>query len=249
MASLATLLKSLSVSASVLLIAASAHADTFNVSYLGAGVQSSSSYTSVETFNSATVSGGTLTTNFNGSSVIGTYSGDFSLSAPNVFGGAGGTGKFITTSSTYTLSLSSTVNYFGMWFSALDSGNQLSFYNGSTLVFSFSPANYAALVGSCPTSAPSPNFCGNPNPSEAGNTGQQYAFLNFYDPTGTFNKVVFTENPQVGGFESDNHTLGSLTAPPTGTPITPTPEPSTFALLGTGLAGAAGAIRRKLSRG
>ena len=233
---------------SVALLTHTASADSFSVSYLGAGVQSSSNSTYVENFDSATVSGGTLTTTFNGSPVTGTYTGGFSLSSPNVYGGAGGVGQFITTGSSYTLSLSSTVNYFGMWFSALDQGNQLAFYNNSTLLFSFSPANYAALVGACPTSAPSPNFCGNPNPSQSGNTGQQYAFLNFYDSTGAFNKVVFTESPQVGGFESDNHTLGNLTAPPAGTPLSPVPEPSSIALLGTGLIGCAGALRRKLSR-
>lgn len=244
------LLQIVSASTAVLLLAAAARpasADSFNVSYLGAGVQSSSDSTYVETFNSASVTNGTLTTTFNGSPVTGTYSGNFSLSGPNVYGGAGGTGKYITTSSSYTLTLSSDVNYFGMWFSALDDGNQLSFYEGTTEVFSFSPANYAALVGACPTTAPSPNFCGNPNPSQAGNNSQQYAFLNFFDSNGTFNKVVFTENPQVGGFESDNHTLGMLSTTPGGTQITPTPEPSTFALLGTGLFSAAGVLRRKLS--
>ena len=244
-------LRFVTAAASLLVLAASAHtaaADSFNVSYLAAGVQASSDSTFVENFDSATVSGGTLTTHFNGSSVTGTYSGNFSLSTPNVFGGAGGTGKFITTASSYTLDLSSGVNYFGLWFSALDSGNQLAFYQGSNLLFSFSPATYAALVGACPTSAPAPNFCGNPNPTEAGDNGQQYAFLNFFDATGSFNKVVFTENPQVGGFESDNHTLANLSTIPGGTPLSPVPEPSTLALLGTGLASVAGTIRRKLTR-
>ena len=252
MPSLSKVIQIVSSSAVALLLAATARpaaADSFNVSYLAPGVQASSDSTYVESFDAATLSGNTLTTHFNGSSVTGTYTGNFSLSNPNVYGGAGGAGKYITTSSSYTLSLSSNVNYFGLWFSALDNGNQLAFYQGSTLVFSFSPANYAALVGACPTSAPSPNFCGNPNPSQAGNNAQQYAFLNFFDSNGVFNKVVFTESPQVGGFESDNHTLGMLTTTPGGTQVTPTPEPSTFALLGTGLLGAAGTLRRKLSRG
>ena len=62
----------------------------------------------------------------------------------------------------YTLTLSNPVNYFGMWFSALDQGNQLTFYNNSTLVFTFTPSDYAQLVGVCPTNAPEPNYLRQP---------------------------------------------------------------------------------------
>ncbi len=127
-----------------------------------------------------------------------------------------------------------------MWFSALDQGNQLSFYDNSTLLYSFTPAAFMALVGACPSAS---GFCGNPN--SGGNSGQQYAFLNFFDSNGSFNKIVFTEDPAIGGFESDNHTVANLATPPGGTPInSPVPEPSTLLLLGTGAVGAAGTLRR-----
>ena len=235
-----------------LLSSASAVADPFTVSYYGAGVQSSPASSYVENFNTAVASGSGLTTNFGGSPITGTYSGNFAIIPPDLFGGANGVGQYITTFSSYSLSLSGGVNYFGMWFSALDAGNQLSFYSGSNRVFSFSPGDYAALVGVCPTAAPAPNFCGNPNPAHAGNTGQQYAFLNFYDPAGTFDSIVFSENPAIGGFESDNHTLGNLTTDPGGTVIgggpSPVPEPSSLVLLGTGCVGLAGALRRMRRR-
>jgi hypothetical protein len=220
-----------------------AMADTFHNTYLAPGVQASSDSTHTETFSSFNGS----TTNFNGSGITGTYTGAFSISGANLYGGADGTGSFITTSSSYTLTLSSAVNYFGMWFSALDGGNQLSFYSDSTLVFSFSPNDYASLVGVCPTGAAEPNYCGNPNAAFYNqDSDQQYAFLNFYDTNGSFNKIVFTENPQIGGFESDNHTLGTLTGDPSGTPLDPVPEPSTFVLGFSGIVAGIAGTRRQL---
>jgi hypothetical protein len=45
-----------------------------------------------------------------------------------------------------------------------------------------------------------PAYYGNPNPPFKGdNSGQPYVFINFYDTTGTFDEVTFTENPAVGG--------------------------------------------------
>jgi hypothetical protein len=131
-------------------------------------------------------------------------------------------------------SLASGINYFGFWLSALDSGNIVTFLRSGLPVFEFTPTNLISLLGACPNALNA--FCGNPNPPFlGGNAGELYAFLNFTDDSGTFDRIVFTENPTVGGYESDNHTVGFVTGS-SGTPI-PTPEPMTAALLGAGLAG------------
>ncbi len=222
-------------------------ADSFSVTYLAPGVQtpSASTTTYYETFNS----GFTGTTNFNGSGITGTYSGDYAILPADMYGGAGGTGKYIATTTpngkpgSYTLTLSQQVNYFGLWFSALDSGNDLYFYNNNTLVYSFLPSNYSTLVGPCPDA--SNPYCGNPNSAFLGqDSGQQYAYLNFLDTNGTFNKIVFTEDPAVGQFESDNQAIAQNVNSIPGTQITP--EPDTLMLFGTGILGLAGIVRRKI---
>lgn len=173
-----------------------------------------------------------------------TYSG-LTVSAANEYGGAGGSGSFATVSNgSYTLNLSTSgglsgVNYFGLWFSALDAGNDLKFYEKNalgqeTLVYEFTPTLFESLVGSCPKSSNA--FCGNPNSNYSGDdSGEQYAYLNFFDTTGYFDEIVFTESTSAG-FESDNQTVGyidPITA--SGTVIGATPEPGSFVLLATGL--------------
>ena len=220
-----------------------AHADAFTITYLAPGVQTPASITTnYETFTTPTYVGGSLTTNFAGSSVTGTYSGAYQVYAANEYGGAG--------VNSYTLTLSQSQNYFGLWFSALDSGNQLQFYDGSTLVETFTPSNYAALVGVCPTSAPQPNYCGNPNSAFLNqDAGEQFAYLNFYDTTGSFNSIVFTDTVSGFGFESDNQAVAIVNPNnPIGTVLNATPEPSTFVLLGSGILGMAAAARRRLTR-
>ncbi len=208
-------------------------ADTFSASYLAAGVQTPNASNNVNTFESGVYNSAAGTTTFNGSGITGTYSGSYAIQSANLYGGAGGTGNYIATAGTYSLNLSSSVNYFGLWFSALDSGNQLSFYKDSTLLFTFTPTAYQQLVGACPSSSNA--FCGNPNTAFKGqDSGEQFAFLNFYDSNGSFNKVTFTQTTAYGAFESDNHTVANLSSAPLGTAIV-TPEPSSSVLAITGI--------------
>lgn len=170
-------------------------------------------------------------------SITGVYSGALSISNNHTWGGAGGTGNYATvTNNHYTLTLNTSgsvpgLNYFGLWFSALDAGNELQFFKGNTLIYSFTPALFSSLVGACPDASNA--FCGNPNNSE--DKGEQFAFLNFFDTAGYFDRIVFTETG-TAGFESDNHTVGYMNPiNPTGTVIGATPEPGSIVLLLTGL--------------
>jgi hypothetical protein len=174
-----------------------------------------------------------------GAEISGTYTGGLVIYSADQYGGAGGSGYYpelFASGGSYAVALTTSgglpgVNYFGMWFSALDAGNELQFYNGSTLLYTFTPALFASLVGACPNATNA--FCGNPN-NKTEDSGEQFAFLNFYDTNGYFDQVVFTESGG-GGFESDNHTVGYMNpVVPTGTPIV-TPEPGSLALMLTGL--------------
>ena len=107
--------------------------------------------------------------------IQGDYAGSLTRSSNFTYGGAGGSGYYPTvTDDNYLLTLTTLgdvpgVNYFGLWFSALDGGNQLQFYEGSTLLYTFTPAMFQTLVGACPGSA----FCGNPNNGK--DAGEQFA--------------------------------------------------------------------------
>jgi hypothetical protein len=242
------------------------YGDSFEVTYAPAGTQepdtttlckgASTCWIGEETFPTSSVP-----TNANFSriaysgapsgSITGVYSGALTISSANQYGGAGGTGYFATVSdNNYTLTLTASgassgvpgVNYFGLWFSALDNGNQLQFYDDSTLLYTFTPALFSSLVGECTGSNP---FCGNPN-NRTQDAGEQFAFLNFYDMDGYFNNVVFTETT-TAGFESDNHTVGYMDpVNPTGTEVGETPEPGSFVFVVTGLLALVG-IKRQIA--
>jgi hypothetical protein len=235
-----------------------AFAGAISVTYLAPGVQAPTS-TSVETFDGVTAGNygslsnpvaATLTTNFNNNAagITGTYSGAFTIATADVYGGANGTGNYITTTQPdggYTLTLSTGVNYFGYWLSALDSGNQVQLEDNGVVVYTFVPQDLINALGTCPENNNVTNpYCGNPN--GGGNDPQLYAYVNFFDNGGTFNQIVYTETIANAGYESDNDAVANLTTAPGGTPLGPVPEPSSLVLLGTGALGIAGSLRRKL---
>lgn len=192
---------------------------------------------------------------------MGTYDQTYVLAADK-YGGAGGTGKYAVQSVSVgspnavpvtTLTLNAQSAYFGLWWSAGDAFNKLSFYSGVDLVAEFTTAGLLSVL---------PNtYKGNPNAPFLGqNSGEKYAFFNVYGQDGaTFDKIVFT-NVGSSGFESDNHTVragawgsevgeagpepGVPVAKIEGSSVTPVPETTTW-VMGFLALGAAGFLARR----
>jgi PEP-CTERM motif len=116
-----------------------------------------------------------------------------------------------------------------------------SLHNGDTLYFDLYNTSYSNDVFSSSTSISS--------------DGENHAYITSFNGTiGSYGNIVGT---YVGMEDLPNHdsdwdynddTFVFANVNPKDPPPAPTPEPGTFALLGTGLLGAAGAIRRKFAR-
>jgi len=125
------------------------------------------------------------------------------VGAANQFGGAGGTGRFITLGDA-TLTLTETRRYVGFWWSAGNSPNNVTvnLQNGSTETFN--AGTLSTALGTCGTSA----YCDNPNTGIPDrDTNQLYAYVHIRNEVG-FNSIRF----EGAGFELDNISV-STTVP------------------------------------
>jgi hypothetical protein len=134
------------------------------------------------------------------------------LSGFNLYGGANGTGKYPGTGG--TINLNTAVNYFGLWVSAMNGGNTITFYReqGGAQLYQFTLAQMTGLVG---TSSNTNLYYGNPNwlilgyaNQFAAQGGEPFAFVNFYDTDNKFKYITI----EGAGFESDNWTVGDYSA-------------------------------------
>jgi hypothetical protein len=148
---------------------------------------------------------------FAGNNTLGSYD-HLLVRSADAFGGAGGKGMYMTVntsinagSSPTTLTLATPERYFGLWWSAGDPSNLLSFYSGSTLLQTFRTSDIVNFINA---QANKSAFYGNPNNGQ--NQSEPYVFLNFYadlsNPGLTFNRIVFSI-VGASGFEQDNHTI------------------------------------------
>jgi len=138
---------------------------------------------------------------------VGTYD-QVAIIPANRYGGADGTGTYLVQSNgippggavpTTTLTLNTPSAYFGLWWSAGDATNRLTFYNGADVIADFTTASLLSVL---PTT-----YKGNPTTPFLGqNSGENYAFFNVFGQDGsTWDRIVFG-NDGGSGFESDNHT-------------------------------------------
>jgi outer membrane autotransporter protein len=150
---------------------------------------------------------------FAGNASLGSYDHLLVVSA-DAFGGAGGIGAYMMVSSNVnkassptTLTLRTPQRYVGLWWSAGDPKNVVSFYSGNTLIETFTTSDVVNFID---TQANARAFNGNPNTGQ--NKGKPYAFLNFYadpsNPNLTFDRIVFS-NVGSARFQLDNLTIAS----------------------------------------
>jgi hypothetical protein len=191
------------------------------------GIQSSSA------INTTTIDFDSASTGFHGSqsfslpgALTANYVGTQFVLPADQYGGAGGVGNYLSVQAgtSVTLNLSAAQAYFGLWLSAADFANQVTFYNGNQLVGSFSAASLTLLPAA---------YSGNPNSQFLGDDpSEKFVFINFYAQTANdmFNQIVFTNLPGGTAFESDNHTFSTTLQAPTDVP-----EPCSLAIGGIGL--------------
>jgi hypothetical protein len=209
-----------------------------------------------ETFNS--FSTGNLSSS--GTLAIGdfTSTGAFIVNA-DAWGGAGGTGRYISAGTGRTLSVTLTPSrYVGFWWSAGNNGNLVNIYGtGDTLLGSFNASAIINLIGpkGTPNSVVAADgqtysgalYYGNPNGTfgQPDSLNEPYAYVNLRlsDPTLTFTRIDFT-GP---GFEFDNVTI----SPNYYNPTAAVPEPGQVAasmLLLAGIGGYVWMKRRKTAK-
>lgn len=225
-------MKTLLAAAAALALAGTSQAATL-VSFEAPGVQSTTigfGQIAVEDFDAQTVGNPIVpvNTSFAAIGVSGLFSSTQILPADQ-FGGAGGTGNFVAVRDTGDLAIDFTgtpLNYFGVWASALDAANTVSFFKNGQLLSSTNLTSFPLPGG----------YNGNPTAAFLGqNSGENYAFFNFRVTEG-YDRVVLSQNGG-GGFELDNVTIGTV------------PDASVWSLLiaGFGLVGVAARGRRRAS--
>jgi hypothetical protein len=189
-----------------------------------------------ETFNE--FSTGPVSTTTGLATSIGTLTGGY-IFAANEYGGAGGTGNFyaigkevgVQTTFPGILTFNGPQTYFGLWWSATDPQNSLTFYNGATPIETFTSAEITAGLSGAYLSNPSGTFAGQ-------DKGEDFVYLNFDVTSGApITSVQFNDGNETStGFEMDNFSI-----------IAPSKVPdaaSTLTMLGLGSAGLTALGRR-----
>ncbi len=100
-----------------------------------------------------------------------------------------------------TITLDSKARYFGINWGAMSPGNTFSFYNGNTLIKSYSTETVAPLALL--------------HAQQHGGEGNGYAHFSASEKSEMFDRIVISQVGQ-GGFESDNHSFSVQAVPEPG---------------------------------
>jgi PEP-CTERM motif len=177
----------------------------------GQGQTSSQSGVTILDFNTNTLPSGVTLTAAASNLVTGSLTGVYA--AP-----PGDTSRYLTVSPTsgtpVSISLGSAANYIGFYAGSLDDFNLIQFFNGLTLVSSYTGSALAALAGV---------------PANGDQSIGRY--FNVFENANSFTTVLLTSTQNA--FELDNFAIG-VAAPPNQVPL-----PGTLSLFGLGLIAAA----------
>jgi hypothetical protein len=212
-----------------LVLASHANAAPVIVSFEAPGIQNTTvalTTKAIETFDSFTPGyKEPLSAPFGGGALHGIYDKTFIVAA-NQYGGAGGAGNYNLVQTTSVLTVAGgTADFFGLWATALDGGNTVSFFKEGINVGSVKLTDYALPD----------TYKGNPTEPYLGQDPSEiFAFFNIVVPGG-FDRVDLVENGG-GGFENDNQTIGTVAA---------APEPAIWMMMiiGFGMVGTAMRLR------
>ncbi|MBN3895766.1 MAG: hypothetical protein HWQ41_10990 [Nostoc sp. NOS(2021)] len=188
-----------------------------------------------------------------GTTNVGSYKNTL-IQNPDQYGGAGGTGKYFDVNANIsagqtvsTLNLANPESYFGLWWSAGDANNVLTFLSQGQVVQTITTADVVKYIAGLANKA---SYYGNPNSTFANqDSGEPFAFINFYDVGGTFDQVQFS-NIGGSGFESDNHTVATGYKSIIGNVVTQA-VPESSSLLGVlviGFVGATSVMTRRVNK-
>lgn len=156
------------------------------------------------------------------------YDGNLSIREDNVYGGADNTHYIepATKGSNFEVQINENQKYFGLWWSAGDGSNILTFRKDGEVVATFNTQNVLDTLAELDNE--SDYYC-NPTPLHNGAVCHEpYAFINFFfEGDEEYDEITLESTSAGGNFESDNHTFSTEEQEITGVIIPP--EPSDFA--------------------
>ena len=137
-----------------------------------------------------------------------TYSDDLIIRSTNIYGGADNSSYIepANTPESFSVSVDKPQKYFGLWWSAGDASNILTFKRHGVTVATFNTADVINTVGALSNGG---DYYCNPTPLFTNQVcNEPYVFINFFfEGLEDYDEIIFQATSSGGNFESDNHTF------------------------------------------